>query len=370
MKILCISDLLEGSNHSSVNGIFSSNLFNTASCDVVFFSKTKTLSRSENKIVIPYSNKRKNLVSSLESQLQLDDYDFVIVRNYFPVLRQVLKSRQKYKFKIGFWESFPHSYRRLHQAFQLNKSVLRKKVEYYVKNKNENSLLSKVDFYLPITEKFQEVFRPNLDCPTMALPIGVNFQRIPPPPSNSPEKQILKFIYIGTVDQLRKLDTIVNAISSVKGDYVLDIYTASDNEQTSSIASLKDKRITVKQALPREELMRKMMEYDVGIGLIPENKLYIVSSPTKTLEYYAVGIPSIINSMPDYKGILTDDDAFYCTFEESDITKLIERILLMPKNKLKQMGLSGKGKVLQKRDYRILSNSLKAFLQNTFKASG
>lgn len=365
MKILCISDLLENSDHSSVNGIFGSNLYNTCSCDVVYFSKRNKQHRNNNKIIIPYRAKRKGLIKLLSSQIDFNSYDFVVVRNFFPVLKQIIKQKNQYKFKVGFWESFPHSYRRLHEAQHTHKSILRKTIEYHIKNKIEDTLLSKVDFYLPITDKFTQVFRPNLDRPTMALPMGVDFRSIPnAKPENHIHNAPIKFIYIGTVDSLRNIDLIIEAFSAIEGDYILDIFTASNNSITNSDILKSDRRISIRSAIPREQLLNNIMEYDVGIGLIPENKLYIVSSPTKTLEYYAASTPAIINNIPDYKGIFNQKNAFYCQFDKKSIIESIKKILLMPKQELKSMGESGKKMVSQRRDYKVLSDALKSFLQS------
>lgn len=366
MNILFISDLFEDSNHSSVNGIFESNMKRMCSCDTVYFSNSNKSEYSDGRIYIPYRCKRNNILEVISSLVDIKKYDYVIIRNFFPVLKQFLAKRCLYEFKVGFWESFPHSYRGLHQALYLNKSVYRKKIEYFIKNKMENRLLSQVDFYLPITNKFYEEFRSNVLCPVMPMPMGVDMQEVDTTDKEllSPPSEVKKFIYIGVVDQLRMIDVVVRAFSVIEEEFVFDIYTASENKCTSLIRSLSDNRIQIKKAIPRKDLMKKMNEYDVGIGLIPENKLYLVSSPTKTLEYYSVGIPSILNNIPDYHSLFDEESAFFCEFDEKRLSEKIREILLISKGKLELMGSIGKDQVIKNRDYKVIASKLMNFMKS------
>ncbi len=363
MKILCISDLQNGTNHSSVRGIFGSYINDFSSCDTVYFSKSSTKKLGEHTVIIPYRYKRKNFIQTISELLDLNNYDFVIVRNYFPILKQLLKQQSKFRFKIGFWESFPHSYRRLHESQQTTKSKFRKTIEYAIKNKIENALLSQIDFYLPITNKYKQIFRNNIKCPVMPLPMGVDFTNIPQ--SNTVNNDnITRFTYIGTVDKLRMIDEVISAFTSIKEDYIFDIYTASKNETVSSISNLNDKRIRVYDSLPRDKLFRKITQYDVGIGIIPNNKLYTVSSPTKTLEYYALGIPSIINDIPDYNGLFNKENALICDLSKDSIANAARKAIHKPKTELKHMGNLGKAQVIKHRDYHVMTKSLLRFLDS------
>lgn len=363
MKILCVSDAFADSNHSSINGIFENGMNNIHSCDVVYFSKSNEYYYKGNRLVIPYHHKRKGIIAALSSLVDISSYSHIIVRNYFTVLNQFTSKKNKYSFKLGFWESFPHLYRGLHQAIFLNKSVARKRVQYFINNLLANRVLQKADFFLPITEKYFEVFRPNLKCPRFPLSMGVNFEEIPKNlESKCLDQELKKFVYIGVVDQLRKIDVIVDAFSKISENYLFDIYTASDNESTEKIISLGDPRIKIKTAIPRKELLSTIINYDVGIGLIPEDKLYIVSSPTKTLEYYAVGIPALINSIPDHNLLFNDESAFFSDFKEDSIMEKVKQIIDADNSLLRNMGEKGKAKVLGCRDYSRMAANLAGFL--------
>ena len=84
MKILCITDQSENSNHSSIEGIFGSHLKERCEVYIVYFSKTlgQSIIKSNNNIYIPYRYKRKNLCKELNKLISLKEVDIVIARNF------------------------------------------------------------------------------------------------------------------------------------------------------------------------------------------------------------------------------------------------------------------------------------------------
>ena len=107
-----------------------------------------------------------------------------------------------------------------------------------------------------------------------------------------------------------------------------------------------------------------MSKYDIGIGLIPENDLYRVSSPTKTFEYYSVGLPVIIDYLPEYVSLFKEENAFFCHFEKMDIQRVVRDALNTSKEVIFEMGLKGKKIVKEQRDYSVLSRKLYNFLMH------
>jgi len=366
MKILCITDQFENSNHSSIEGIFGTHLKELCTVYIVYFTKTSGSIRiKENKIYIPYSYKRKNITGELNKIIDLNQIDSVIARNFFPVLKDVLKNKGRYNYHVGFWHSFPHTFRRLFEAKEENRAVFRKAIEYKIKTYLEKKLVKKCDFLIVMSKEFKDTFYPDTDINYLPLPMGVNFNDLPSyKPDSNPIK---KLIYTGTVDRLRKTDLIIEAISELKEEFVLDIFTQSSNETTRKIKNMGDGRINVYPAIPRKELFNRIADYDIGIGLIPENDLYNVSSPTKTLEYYSIGVPALVNYLPEYTYLFNDESAFFCSFTKTDIQRAVKEILNTPKEKIFEMGMKGRKIVKEQRDYRVLSEKLYNFLTNIYK---
>jgi len=363
MKILCITDQSENSNHSSIEGIFGTHLKERCEVYLVYFSKTlgQSIIKDTNKIYLPYRYKRKNLCDELNKLINLKEVDIVIARNFFSVLKCLLRNKEPYNFCIGFWHSFPHTFRRFFEAQEEHKAVFRKTIEYRLKTYLEKKLSRQCDFLIVMSEEFKNIFYPDIGIAHFPLPMGVDCESLPPYKQNNNATR--KLIYTGTVDHLRKTDLVVEALSELKEDFVLDIYTQSDNEITQKIKNSRDKRINIFPALPRNELFWKITDYDIGVGLIPNNRLYRVSSPTKTLEYYGIGLPALVNHLPEYVSLFDNESAFFCDFTKESIKKTARDILSAPNNKLLEMGAKGKQIVKEQRDYRMLSEKLYNFLK-------
>lgn len=365
MRALLITDQAPDACHSAIRGIFEREFVRHAECDVVYWDRQLDYpARRDGRLILPRRYRRRGMLRALQVLVDPGSYDLVIVRNFFGVLRSVLARRDYYRYRVGFWESFPHSFRRIFEAQATGRAVLRKTIEYAVKRRLESRLIDRCDFYLPITETLKQRFRPALRVPYLPLPMGVDFTSIDDAPTPRPAGPEKRFIYAGTVDRLRRLDVIVAAFSNVRQAFVLDLYTASDNPLVAQIRSsaATDPRIRVCPAKPRAELLRIMRQYDVGVGLIPDSPLYEVSSPTKTLEYYAAGLPVILNPLPEYASLFDASCAFQCPFTESDIQRTVTGILAEERATLRAMGSAGREIVRSKRDYTVLAAELHRFL--------
>ena len=364
MKILCITDQFEGSDHSAIKGIFEKYLLEFCEVYVVYFSKNiQEIRKCGTNIYVPYAFKRQDIIKELNKVINLEDIDIVIVRNFFPVLKTILRYRQQYGYRIGFWHSFPHTFRRIYEAKLLRKSIFRKTIEYKIKTLMEYRLLRQCDFMISMSDQFKKYFHNNLAVKYFSLPMGVDFATIPVY-RREPKRGIKKFIYTGTIDPLREVDIIAQAFHEIDIEYRLDFFTKSDNQSVRWIKDLNDRRINVYPYMSRDKLMKLMEEYHVGIGLLPEAPIYSVSSPTKTLEYYSMGLPAIINYLPEYVSLFDEESAFFCKFEKEDIKKTINRILSIPEEEIMEVGSRGYAAVKAKRDYRTLSRRLFNFLQS------
>jgi hypothetical protein len=362
MQILCLTDLFDGSDHSAVEGLFGKHLAARAGVRLVFFSRSLPRGTARGgRIVLPYACKHRHLLRELEPLAELRDTDVVIVRNFIPVLRQLSGPRDRRRYGLGFWHSFPHDFRRVHEARLERKSVGRKRLEYAWRRFQERRLLGRADFLITMSAAFRETFHADWEKPCFILPMGVDLAGLPPEtPARTGAK---KFVYSGAVDALRQSAGLARAFHEIPGDFVLDFYTASRNATVREITELGDPRIRVLPALPRDELFRRMGGYDVGIGLLPDNDLYRVSSPTKTFEYSALGLPALINPLPEYREVFDEQAAFYCDFTPEAIRGKTAELLALPREALIQRGARARAAVADKRNYQTLAGDLLAFLQ-------
>lgn len=360
-KILLITDLVAGSAESAVEGIFRRELRRTYEVDLVFQDPAAVVTEKlDDAIVIPKRALRSGLAVALRPLTDVARYDFIIVRNKYPALQQVL--RWPGESKVGFWESFPHSYRRVEEAQQEQRSVWRKKIEHAWRKRIHGQLLCKVDFYLPITARHQQEFFPKLCVPSHPLTMGVDedvFRHAHAREIGGP----LRFVYIGTIDRLRDVEQMNTAFVQTPGDFVLDYYTFSNNASVAAIQACGDSRIRVHPALPRAKLFKTIANADVGVCFVPETPTYIGSSPTKTWEYCALGLTVIVNELPDYRGLLDKQCAFLTPLDGGKIRLQLERILATPRSTLIAYGQECMRRTHAQRSYRVLARQLAQFLE-------
>jgi hypothetical protein len=363
-RVLLISDQFAPSEHSAVEGIFGAGLPGMAETAIVEFSRDLRAPQIRGlRVILPAACRRRGLVAAIEAIWPDRHWDFVIVRNKFPALAQVLAARPRLQAPIGLWLSFPHSYRRLHEAIEQRRAVWRKRLEYCLRDWRERCWLRQCDFFIPITARLAEEFYPGLAVPWHPLPMGIDLAtlRAHPRPARGPGP--LRLVYTGTVDALRRLDVIVDGLRSLATPFALEIYTASENPAVESLRALNDARIRLLPARPRAELFSAIQNADVGIGLIPDSRLYRVGSPTKTLEYAALGLLPLVNPHPDYAELFDEHSAEFCAFEAHAIAESARRLSAIPVTELAARGARARARVCERRDYRRLAAGLAGFLE-------
>lgn len=371
MTVLYISDQLEGSNHTSVEAVFSKYLKNFAAVRVVYFSRERKSAAvlDDGMVVLPY-RQRGRAVSALKGLFDLESFDIVIVRNYYDTLKDALKNKKEFGFNVGFQLSFPHTFRRYYEAKRDNKAVLRKSVEYRLKSFFEKKLLERVDFFLPISDEMYRSLYAWIQKAVFALPTGVDFENLPPIVDGRVDDETVRFVYIGTVDALRQLDAIVAAFEVVESkNWRLAIFTPNYDFASKLLEGFSEQtreKVEIYRALPRKELFERLGSYDVGIGLLPQTPLYTVSSPTKVMEYAALGLPQLLSRIPECVELFESEKAaFFCDFSTAQIAQKIGEILAMPKERLRSVGESAAKIVNDKRNYLKMSQELYEFLAKT-----
>jgi hypothetical protein len=360
-RLLLITDLPSGTSETAVDGIFRGEMRRYFEVNVVFHdAAARTPRRLDDTFVIPKAALRGGVKAALAGLADPASHDFVIVRNKYHVLRTLVGDSRRGR--LGFWETFPHSYRRLAEAEQERRAVWRKRLEYAWRRWSEARLLQRVDFFLPITARHHREFHPEVNAPTAPLPMGVDetlFVKQPKPVGQGP----VRFVYAGTIDRLRRLEEVDAAFRATRGDFQLDYYTFSHNATVGALKRGGDPRIRVRPAVPRPELLEAMRTAEVGLGYVPPVRTYIGSSPTKTVEYAALGLMVMANPLPDYADWLEPTAALFTAFEPAAIREGLGRVLAMPRSALAESGRVAARAARERRSYRALAAGLARFLE-------
>lgn len=360
-KILIFTGTRINDKESAIEGMCKKHLSNRLAVTFVYFDKQASHNdREGNCIVLKKWHSRFQLAQGLSEFVDLAEYDFIVVRNLFQVLRQILRLRLQAK--TGFWESFPHSHARLERAQFERRAVLRKNVEYFVKSKLEKTLISQCDFYMPITQTHKRVYYDDLTIPCFPMPMGVDFSSIDIPNKTINQAQPVRFVYIGAICELRRLDIVNRAFLKTNKPFTFDYYSYDQNSAVDKIKNIDDPRIRFRGPMNRHDLFQEIANADVGVCFFPNTKTFITASPTKTLEYGALGMTLLVNEMPEYTNLLDDHCAYICDFKEHAITRALQTILDTPRQILKSKGLDCQRRIQEQRNYQNMAKAFFHFL--------
>ena len=361
-KLLYITDQQEYAEHGTIGPLFNGYLKAYYDVYMVYFTRYKhSFQCKGNDFIVPEKEK-KDLCSYLEHKaLDLASYEIVLVRNMSDILKNVLKNRARFHYKVGYRISFPKSI----EAYEVMKaeakttfmSTLNLKWKYYEKRR----LISRCDIFLPTSSDMQLTFFPNSKVLCHPLPAGLDPARIKAHEHLSDD--FTHFIYVGTLDKLREFDLILEAFSALKAQkWQLCISTHDPtfvHTMLVNFSSIREK-IQVLKADTLDELMEQVNRADIGIALLPERTIYRTSVPAKVMDYYTCSVPALLSDTQKNRSLFTDDkEAFFCDFSTKAITLKLKELMTMTPEKIMEVGQAGQqGILLHERNYDIMAKNL------------
>lgn len=155
------------------------------------------------------------------------------------------------------------------------------------------------------------------------IPGGVDFSVFVERPKSMLPQTPVRLVYVGSIDPRRKPLALIEAVllANKKVPVALDIFGYGDglDEVMAYINHHQaENLVTFHPAIKREELAKKIAEYDIGLAYVPRAQ-YDPGPPLKTLEYLAVGLPTIATSTignrvlikHEENGLIADEDPYH-----------------------------------------------------------
>ena len=185
-------------------------------------------------------------------------------------------------------------------------------------------------------------------------------------------------VYLGALDRVRRIDFLLHVLARVKADIprVL-LVLAGDASEPGDVQWLQREatRIGIHGSViwlgwvPPEQAWRYVKAAEIGLSAIPPGTLYDVSSPTKALEYMALGIPVVATRIPDQEQVLVQSGAGVVV--EYDPVAFADAIvhLLMEPGRARAMGARGPEYVSRERDYPVLAGRVAAVYRAVLAAA-
>ncbi|SMY35232.1 glycosyltransferase [Photobacterium andalusiense] len=262
----------------------------------------------------------------LSLQAKKDGYDVIQARDMVWVGLFTLLAAKLTKLPFTYWVSFLYAESRTMRAKDKNENIPRwKRPILLAKGLIEEFVLYR--FILPHSDRvyvqsdfmFNYMKNKGVDPKTMmVVPMGVDFDKIDESVATEPKyipqwQDSIVIGYLGSLDRLRKLETIVQAFKQAKEQVPnLKLLFVGDSEIT------RDRECLIEEAqklgvaddfiitgwVPTQEAWAYLKGVDMVIGFMNRGLLLDVSTPTKAMEYMALKKAMICNDSPDQQYVI------------------------------------------------------------------
>lgn len=221
------------------------------------------------------------------------------------------------------------------------------------------------------------------------IPMGVDTEDLPAAPateagSDPATRDEVRAVYLGTLNMSRRsaLELMVDAASLVRAEhpgFCLWIVGDSDVEdergwlERYAQSRNADAAVRFHGWLPYDAGLALARQCTIGLSPIPRNALFDCGSPTKAVEYMAVGLPVVANDQPDQEAVLRESGAGICAeLTPEGFASAINKLLDDPEA-AQRMGARGQIWVRENRSYRhlaeVVSGTLHAVISSDRKSA-
>jgi glycosyltransferase involved in cell wall biosynthesis len=306
-----------------------------------------------------------------------DDYDAVLISDKFLVAllaRAVTRARG---IRFIFWLTFPVPEMDLHGAQTGTArypwlSRLRGHVSGWLLYRR---LLPSSDHVFVQSERMKhEVCKYGVD-PAKVSPIVTGFglhairQRWQP---DRLDASVVTVAYLGTLSADRRLDVLVEMLALLRGrgmNVRLLFVGNADRARDRELLEVRGRELGMSEfieitgALPQAEALERISRADVGLSPILRSPIYDVSSPTKMIEYLALGMPVVANDNPEQQMILRESRAGVCVpWSARNFARGVEWLSRRSLEERIAMGARGRAWVESNRTYSRLADGVERTL--------
>jgi len=361
-KLLYITDQQEYADHGTIAPLFGHYLKKHLQVTIVYYTRYKDSFQYKGDDCIVPESELENIVGYLDKEgIDLGSFHFILVRNRFDILRTVLAHRVRYGYRVGFRLSFPKTETAYAAMMAKYKRAFFPALALKYKRSRERRLIEACDLFLPSSAMLAAGLYPGLDLPTLPLPAGIDPAHVAAPKSDFATPR--RFIYVGSLDPLRRFETLLDAFAALtRLEWSLDISTFDPTYLKTILKGYPQLsgRIRVLQATNLTELGRQIRACDVGLALMPALPIFAMTLPAKVMDYYAAGVPALLTDTPKNRDRLRDgDEAFFCAFDTAAIAATLETLIRCDDAQLSKVREQGLNRLLGAgRSYDIMAEQL------------
>lgn len=302
--------------------------------------------------------------------LKETEYNFVQVKDKFISAIFAIIAAKYNKRKFIFWLSFPYPEAALYTA---KIGTARYPLFYLIRGWLLGTVLYR--FILPYADHVfvqseqmkKDLERSGADIYKMtAVPMGVSLDSIKYD-KTVVNKESNKILYLGTLAKARRIEFLVDVLKIVKVEIpeaILTLVGEGNDPSDRDVIMDKAKDLDVADSviitgfLAREKAMSHVEQAGVCVSPFYPTPILNSTSPTKLVEYMAMGKPVVANDHPEQRLVIEESQAGICVpYEEDKFAAAIVTLLKEPKNAA-EMGKKGRLYVEKKRSYSRIADDL------------
>ncbi|PQP35620.1 hypothetical protein C6A37_01595 [Desulfobacteraceae bacterium SEEP-SAG9] len=306
--------------------------------------------------------------------LRKTHYDLIQVKDkYISALLAIIAAKLG-KAKFFYWIAFPHPEASIYRA---KECVARYRFYYFLRGLFFEQLLYHV--ILPLSDHIfvqsdqmkKDIAGKGISEEKMTpIPGSLNLKNIPFK-TNSNENLALvtsdekRIVYLGTLNRMRKLDFLIRALEKVLVQLPNSkLYLIGKGDMPEDEETLKAEvaRLGIRDAvefmgyLPMKIAWEYIRYADVCVSPYYPTPILNSTSPTKLIEYMAMGKPVVLNNHPEQRLIASESGAGICVdWHEGAFAEAIVAILMNPKM-ANEMGIKGRQYVEKFRTSRVMAD--------------
>lgn len=178
----------------------------------------------------------------------------------------------------------------------------------------------------------------------------------------------LTLAYLGTLNAQRKLEILVEMLAIVRSRGMpVKLLLVGDGDDPSDRARLEQRArqlgvrddLEITGFLPRSEALRRVMSADICLSPFHPTQVLLSTSPTKLVEYLALGMPVVANDHPEQRLILRQSRAGVCVpWGARHFARAVTWLAQRSPAERHAMGKLGRQWVLENRTYTRIADAL------------
>jgi glycosyltransferase involved in cell wall biosynthesis len=206
-----------------------------------------------------------------------------------------------------------------------------------------------------------------------AVPMGVDVQNLPAPSQAAvADGNAPTIAYLGSLDRARELNVLIDAFVLVLAQHArATLVLVGGAPREEDVAWLRSyaaacgvlERVVFTGPLPMKAAWQRLLEATVCVSAVPPGPLHDVSSPTKVVEYLALGLPVVANDIPDQRLLLEACGGGVCVaFTAPAFAQALVSLLNDPAQ-ARARARQARPRVLALRSYTVLSQQVATALR-------